>query len=366
MVFANLIEGMDTAVNRFWLMGRSDSETDETFYDAARLTDEERNQADAATAAQTTPEGSILLVEPGTKTHGFRGFTCTDPSLRGEARAKNVVDLFERYLGSNPKNVARTVVVPGCGSSPVGAAALGKTVAEAIGRPVAAIVAGNGAVDKWCEALSGGMLMGPAANMLSAFGRPLEFLVRMNPFVLHWAKACARELTDAIPEAATLFELLRRRLVDETSDRMVLSDAAEWKFDMIVSHSKGNWAVHAALLQFELDVAERIEPPVAVGGHIDVVTFGAWVDLPDQNRLVRDLFHYHRYLGSHDPLALLNSSSWALARLVFARQFDAIRAAAPSGNPQEPFLVGCGHNPVESNDNHMPIERLPPEIRIVK
>ena len=276
------------------------------------------------------------------------------------------MSLFERHLNSNPKNVARTVVVPGCGSSPIGAAAFAKTVAEAIGRPVAAIVSGHGAMDKWCEVLSGGMLMGPAAQMLTAFGKPLEILVRMNPFALHWARVCARELTDAIPEAATLVELLKRRLVDDNGSAFVLRVAAEWELDMIVSHSKGNWAVQAALLDFELDVAERITPLDAVDGHVDVVTFGTWIDLPDQNPLVRDLFHYHRYLGTHDPLTLLNSSSWAMARLVFARQFDAIRDAGQVQSPYEMFLAGCGHDRVETNDNHIPIERLLPAIDIPK
>jgi hypothetical protein len=36
-----------------------------------------------------------------------------------------------------------TVVIPGCGSSPLGAAALGKAVAQILQRPVAAIVAGE-------------------------------------------------------------------------------------------------------------------------------------------------------------------------------------------------------------------------------
>ena len=192
MIFANLIKGMDTAFNQFGLTGPSDVETDEMIYDTAKLTDGERKQADAAMSAQSAPEGSILLLEPGSRTRGFKVFACADPSLQGEDRARIIVSLFERHLNSNPKNVARTVVVPGCGSSPVGAAAFAKIVAEAIGRPVAAIVSGHGAMDKWCEVLSGGMLMGPTAQMLNAFGKPLEFLVRMNPFVLHWARACAR------------------------------------------------------------------------------------------------------------------------------------------------------------------------------
>ncbi|NJN05280.1 MAG: hypothetical protein HC814_01160 [Rhodobacteraceae bacterium] len=107
-------------------------------------------------------------------------------------------------------------------------------------------------------------------------------------------------------------------------------------------------------------------PPDAVDGHVDVVTFGTWVDLPDQNPLVRDLFHYHRYRGTHDPLALLNSSSWALARLVFARQFEAIRDLGHTRSPYEMFLAGGHHNRVEANDNHIPIERLLPAIHILK
>ncbi|MGF1640138.1 MAG: hypothetical protein ACFCUO_04245 [Rhodospirillales bacterium] len=366
MLIAHLTRPLETAASRMWLLGRSDAETDAVFYDTTKLTEGERAQVDAAAAARTTPEGSILVLRPGRRSRGFEAFACSDPSLAGEARARAVVDRFERHLDANPDIAARTLVVPGCGSSPLGAAALGKTVADAIGRPVAAIVAGQTAIDRWWEALSGGLLMAPSARVARAFDRPIEWLAAVNPLAGYWARSWARELVGVTAEAATLFELLKRRLIDDTGDRSGLRDPAAWNLDLIVSHSKGNWAVQAALLAFELDACDRIGPDETVDRYIDVVTFGTWVDLPELGPTARRLFRYHQFLGTHDTLALINSSSWALARLVLARQFDWLRPAELGHDAEEILLVGRGHNLIESNDNHMPIERLLPMIRAVQ
>jgi hypothetical protein len=362
MFVAKLIKGMETGVNRFWLMGNSDAETDEMFYDTAKLTQGEREQALVATSAQTALEGSIFLVDADPESTGFDVFICADPGFEGAARAKAVVQAFEDHLTANKISID-TVVVPGCGSSPVGAAALGKTVALSIGKPVAAIVAGQGAMDKWCEAMSGGMLMGPTAKLLNAFDKPLEFLVKANPYARDWARACTRELIDAIHEAGTLVELLKGRLLGKTAGGFKLNDAVTRSLDMIVSHSKGNWAVQAALLSFEFDVAERIERPVTVDKRIDVVTFGNWVDLPDQDELVKELFHYHQFIGTHDKLAMLNSPSLALARLLFNMELDTMRPTDHTRDPDEMMFFGRDHNLVQSKDDHMPIEKLIPAIR---
>ncbi len=362
MLVAKLIKGMETEVNRFWLMGKSDAETDEQFYDTAKLTQDERHQAFVATTAQTVPEGSIFLVNADPESKGFDVFICADPGIEGAARAKAVVEAFEEHI-LKEKITIDTVVIPGCGSSPVGAAALGKTVALAIGKPVAAIVAGQGAMDKWCEALSGGMLMGPTAKLLNFFDKPLEYMVKANPFARDWARSCTRELIDAIHEAGTLVELLKGRLLSKAAGGFTLNDAATRNLDMIVSHSKGNWAVQAALLNFEFDLAERIERPAAVDKRIDVVTFGNWVDLPDQDKLVKDLFHYHQFMGTHDKLAMLNSPSLALARLLFGIQLDTMKPADHTRDPDEMMFFGRDHNLVQSKDDHMPIETLIPAIR---
>jgi len=362
MIVAKLIKRMETEVNRFWLMGKSDAETDEMFYDTAKLTQGERHQAFVATSAQTVPEGSIFLVNADPESTGFEVFICTDPAVEGAARAKAVVKAFEEHVAAK-KIAIDTVVIPGCGSSPVGAAALGKSVALSLGKPVAAIVAGQGAMDKWCEALSGGMLMGPTAKLLNFFDKPMEYMVKVNPFARDWARSCTRELIDAICEAGTLVELLKGRLLSKTGGGFTLNDAKTRKLDMIVSHSKGNWAVQAALLNFEFDVAERIERPATIDKRIDVVTFGNWVDLPDQDELVKELFHYHQFIGTHDKLAMLNSPSLALAKLLFNMQLDTMKPADHTRDADEMLFFGRDHNLVQSKDDHMPIEKLIPAIR---
>ena len=362
MIVANLIHCMETGINWTLPMSRSSCKTDEAFYDTAKLTPDEREQALARTSAQTAPEGSIFLLSAEPESAGFDVFVCPDPDAEGTDRAKAVVSAFEAHLGKK-KITVDTVVIPGCGSSPVGAAALGKTVALATGKPVAAIVAGQGALDTLCEAMSGGMLMGPTAKLLNLFDRPLEHMVRVNPYARALARTCTHELTDAIHEAATLVELLKSRLLVATADGFELKDAASRGLDMIVSHSKGNWAVQAALLDFELDVAGQIQRPAAIDRRIEVVTFGNWVDLPNQDELIRDLFHYHQFVGSRDLLAMFNSSSLALARLMLGMQVDTLRATDHTRDPDEMIFSGCSHNLVESKDDHMPIETLIPAIR---
>ena len=362
MLVANLIKGLETGVNQFWPMGGPDAETDEKFYDTAKLTQHEREQALAVTAAQSVPEGSIFLVNADPESTGFDIFTCADQGVQGAARAAAVVRTFNDYLCHNNIDID-TVVIPGCGSSPVGAAALGKTVALSIGKPVAAIVAGQGAMDKWCEAMSGGMLMGPTAKLLNFLDKPLEYMVTVNPYARDWAHTCTLELIDAIHEAATLVELLKSRLLSDAKVGFHLNDAATRNLDMIVSHSKGNWAVQAALLNFEFEFANQIQPPVAIDKRIDVVTFGNWVALPDQEKLIKELFHYHQFVGTHDKLALLNSPSLAIARLVFGMQLDTMRPADHARDPDEMMFYGRDHNLVESKEDHMPIEKLIPAIR---
>ncbi len=362
MIVANLIKSMEAGVSWALPMGEPDSKTDETFYDTSKLTADEREQARAATSGQTVPEGSIFLVNADPDSAGFDVFVCPDTGAEGVARAKAVVSVFEDHLRKK-KIAIDTVVIPGCGSSPVGAAALGKTVALAIGKPVAAIVAGRGSMDQWCEVVSGGMLMAPTARLLNLFDKPLEYMVSANPLAREWARTCTRELVDAIHEAATLVELLKGRLLTDTKAGFKLNDAARRSLDMIVSHSKGNWAVQTALLNFELDVAESIERPAAVDRRIDVVTFGNWVDLPDQDELVKTLFHYHQFVGTHDKLALFNSPSLAMARLMLGMQLDTVRPTDHSRDPDEMMLYGCDHNLIEAKDDHMPIERLIPAIR---
>lgn len=353
------------------LPGQSAAKTDEAFYDVSLLGPGERQQAMALLAEQTAGEGSIFILYPDS---GFGLYPeqapdrfealCAKAGLKGSRRATAVVEDFETFLAGHPQVAIDTVVIPGCGSSPLGAAALGKAVAQILQRPVAAIVAGEGVFDLWMEAGSGGMLMAPLANALNAFDWVLELAMQSNPIARAWAQSYLHDLGEAMHEAATLFALLRRRLTDEQG---VLRDRGARGLEMIVSHSKGNWNLLVALLNFELALADRIlsqnPTDLPIERRIDVVTLGNPVDLPDQHPLLKRLFHYHQFAGERDLLMALNSSKTLISRILLEGKIHPDRPLDPREDPDERLFVGCKHNLIRGRPDHLPIEAILPAIR---
>ncbi len=151
---ANMIRTLEAMTPDVPWVSAGNARFDEMFYDAGVLSAEEKRVAYESRAA----EGSIILVQPAGGS--LETFECTAASLSGTDRARNVVDQLDAWLAGHPALAVDTVVIPGCGSSPVGAAALGKTVAMILNRPVLAIVSGQGKLDTMFEVCSGGMLMG--------------------------------------------------------------------------------------------------------------------------------------------------------------------------------------------------------------
>lgn len=330
---------------------------DEMFYDTSLLLPDERVVAYASRAT----EGSIMIVRPDGG--GLEIFECADPRLTGTRRACNVVDQLDAWLAAHPAIAIDTVVIPGCGSSPVGAAALGKTVARILTRPVLAIVSGQGRLDAMFEIWSGGMLMGPTGRLFSSVHLMLHFLAGAQPFA-SWAAAEAAEFVEAIQESATLKVLIDRRLLTTAphGGRSVRAAGARG-LNTIVSHSKANWAVLATLLDFELETLPQLTlPATPLGRSIDVVTFGCWVDLPDRFAEMGRLFHYHQLYGSADILALLNQAPQASMRLGVAGRIDLLQEVDPTRSPDEMIVAGRGHNLVQGNMIHIPIEDLLPAI----
>ncbi len=373
MLLPTFIKFAENGVNMLSRPGTSASKLDEAFYPTKKLTPVEREQAMALLAEQNVPEGSIFIVSSGGKD---RFELVTDPAQketksgldwtapRGRQQGERVV---EKFLENPAWTGIETVVIPGCGSSPLGAVALGKSVAEIYatqgsGKTVAAILAGQGAFDQWLEAMSGGMLMAPMANALNAFDPFLEFIAEVNPTL---ARLYIDDLIDAMHEAATLYALLKARLVDGTFG----------KLNMIVSHSKGNWAVLAALLAFELDLPElegagRLRVP---GRRIAVVTFGNPVDLPDMHPTMKKLFHYHQFVGGADRLAHNTSvKTWKLHFTGDGKLDPRKPDFDPKADPDERMLADTEHHLFAKKDRetgqehkpyHMPIEQILPRIR---
>jgi hypothetical protein len=365
MFLPTFIKLVENGVNTLSRPATSSAKNDEKFYDTEKLTLSEREQAMALLAEQNVPEGSIFIVCPGKdrfdvvpdpydqKTNGEFGL------LSGRQRGAKVVEAF---LANSEWADIETVVIPGCGSSPLGAAAFAKSVAEIYrtngsDKAVAAIVAGQGAFDQWLEAISGGMLMAPMANALNALNPLLELTATVNPIL---AKMYFNDLLDAVQEAATLYAMLRARLVDGTLRNL----------NMIVSHSKGNWAVLIALVAFELELPElkRADKLKVPEQRIAVVTFGNPVDLPDMHETMKDLFHYHQFVGAMDKLA--HNCSMRAWKLRFNREeridprepiFD------PTAHPDERMVADAEHHLFAKTDSetetelkpyHMPIRRI--------
>lgn len=120
----SLIKMYENSVNMMGLPGKSAAKADEDFYDTDTLSPGERQQAMALLAEQKAVEGSIFILRP-TDSNQFE-VVYADERLSGRKRGEAVVRLFEDFLKQNPEVAVDTVVIPGCGSSPLGAATLGK------------------------------------------------------------------------------------------------------------------------------------------------------------------------------------------------------------------------------------------------
>jgi len=257
-----------------------------------------------------------------------------------------------------------TVAIPGNATSPLAAAALGRTVANSLNKPVAAIVTGAGAADTLFETFSGGMLMAPAARMLHSWDAVLHQTMKWNPVAKALIATDVQELTNSISEAATLFEILKDQMLEQTSRGPSLRPAADRKLKMVVSHSKGNWGVLCALLNFELNVVEHLSAPAAAkcDPKVHIATFGNWVSLPDLNPIMAELFHYHQFMGSHDLVGAMGSS-YGYARLALAGKIvTSDRAVDHHANPDEALYFHCSHNVDPERTDHMPIEKILPNI----
>jgi hypothetical protein len=355
MFLADAIALVEAAVKPL-IPRKVDAKYDEKFYDAAALTSEERTQVyDTSFHA---PEGSILIVEPGRNTGGVTLCTAADPTATGEPFAKSVLASFNAELANDKWTQLDTVVIPGNATSPVGAAAFGKSVADSLNKPVAAIVTGRGGVDALFETLSGGMLMAPTAKMLSAWDHLLETTMKVNPFAQVMAAKDVQDITKSVSETATLFEILKDQMLEPTSHGLAFRAPAQRRLRKIVGHSKGAWAILTALLNFELNIAKDYSRPEADlrEPKVDVITFGNWVSLPDMNPIMLDLFHYHQFIGSRDVVGALGSSGYA--RLALFGKYAESEPVDHSANPDEYLYTGCAHNLIRAQPDHMPIEQI--------
>ncbi len=336
MLLADIVSTLESAMKPI-IPTKVDAKHDEKYYDTTQLTGVEREQVYKSEFA--APEGSILVVDPGDTTKEVRLYKSADSLASGAGFAKGVLDAFKADTANADID---TFVIPGNATSPVGAAAFAKTVANDLGKTVAAIVTGQGGVDSLFETLSGGLLMAPTAKMVHALDDVFELSMQVNPFAKSMIAKDVQDMTHSVHETATLFEIFKDQMVEQTETGLAFRSPDDRKLKMIIGHSKGNWAILTALLNFELNVVDELSLPKATDPKVDIVTLGNWVNLPNMNPLMLELFHYHQFVGTLDVPAML-ASTRGYAELALHGRFATGEPVDHSRNPDEYLYVGCNH-----------------------
>lgn len=225
---------------------------DALFYDVKVVTRDEA--IDLAPSAAC--EGTILLVPPS-----------------GEGRLVVCADV-EAFMAAGGASVD-TIAVAGVGGSALGTAAFGRNVADALGRPVAALVSGWGLADLLTEA-SGGF----------AWAAGLDGRYRLREQVdrsLDWIRGLETGAFGEQPphdhrDAETLLALLR-------DERL--------KLDALVGHSKGNLVIADALHALQRTDRARSE---ALCAALRIVSISARVKMP------RACAHVVEVIGTWDRI----------------------------------------------------------------
>ncbi|MEM0924000.1 MAG: hypothetical protein AAGF44_03675 [Pseudomonadota bacterium] len=242
---------------------RRNTAADWAFYDISNLNEAEFEML----VAQRNTEGSILAVKPSSKGTASGITKHQDHAALKSAKGK----MLEHFT------------IAGVGSSDVGAASLARSLADHLGKPVGAIVAGYGVSDLLQEALGGWFFFG-AANRAQAW---------MDRLSIPRGGETAHSVTARAQIAATLepaqddTRTLLRLLIDP--DRTVRT---------LLGHSKGCLSIAFALNHVR-DNAGPGEFDQFTG--IEVITTGAVSEVP------REMTSVRQYLGALDWFGGMNS-----------------------------------------------------------
>lgn len=333
----------DAKVPSWWPVRWPDIAADILYYDATAVSPDE--WLNAYRGFRPVPEGRIIIVHPGGG--------APDPMDPLDVRA-----VLPQLDGVG------VICTAGCGTSRVGAIAFGRLVADALGQPVATVVAGRGMADVWFEGTSG-ML----AYTLNWFIEPMDDNVQLlrawlPPAVRRWADVVTFNYAYAIPEAATVHELLLHR---------------GGQFHTLVGHSKGSLALSFALhaLAASLRAVESSshleqsygltpvseiaalqaagKPVVAQPTRLDVVTFGCAAALPGGYGARDDHgIPAHQYIGNADGLGWSSTSPKRRCRMLVQQEWGSTAEVV-----REQIVTGrdghCGpvsHNLVNRNGLH--------------
>lgn len=220
---------------------------DAIFYDVKVIRPEEA----ALLAPCRAGEGTILIVPPS---NGETLTVCAD---------------LEAYFAGGGGAIS-TLTVAGVGSSAIGTAAFARNVADAVGRPVAAVVSGYGLADLADEAVGGFRWFYGLAN--------LPDLRDKIDHSLDWVRAME---TEAFPASAD-----DRPRVDDTDVVLAILMDDRATIDLIVAHSKGNLVVSDALHALQRTDRARSD---RLGAHVHVVSVSSRIKMPRSCRQVTDV-----------------------------------------------------------------------------
>ena len=292
---------------------------DALFYDVPALTQREVDWL----WNEHLPEGAILFIDPRNDEHV--GIRCTDEA-----------GFFVACRGRG-ENVGVAVAIPGVGSSALGAAALGRNVADYLGQTVAVIVAGYGKSDLVADALGGWLVLEPhnqlrvlAEHLAQHPGPPATAAAASDSAAGStevYIRDKGKETTSqgSVPASTALSQqasldayanivaslphpvqtALRPIPAEErgTSEtkilyRLLVNDQTPIR--LLVGHSKGCYSIATAL---HMLVKEKPDDALDLGKSLKIVTLGAVVGLPAAFSRVTQL------LGKLDGFGLANSTS---------------------------------------------------------
>lgn len=292
---------------------------DALFYDVPALTQREVDWL----WNEHLPEGAILFIDPRNDEHV--GIRCTDEA-----------GFFVACRGRG-ENVGVAVAIPGVGSSALGAAALGRNVADYLGQTVAVIVAGYGKSDLVADALGGWLVLEPhnqlrvlAEHLAQHPGPPATAAAASDSAAGStevYIRDKGKETTGqgSVPASTALSQqasldayanivaslphpvqtALRPIPAEErgTSEtkilyRLLVNDQTPIR--LVVGHSKGCYSIATAL---HMLAKEKPDDALALGKSLKIVTLGAVVGLPAAFSRVTQL------LGKLNGFGLANSTS---------------------------------------------------------
>ena len=230
---------------------------DTFFYDISVITKEDA----ARLAPQYAAKGSIVVSHPTKTGHAVELFA-------------SIEAFAEHYTAQ-----ISALVVAGVGSSALGAAAFACNVANAVGRPVAAVVSGYGVTDVIQEGLGGYYCFG--------------FLNTL------------REDSSTFPaiDAGILFKPVEEKFEDlawhtkDTETVLELLKDTRFNFTLLAGHSKGNLILSEALYALQAQDKTRFE---AIYNKTNIITFSAVIKMPEGTQIID-------VIGAKDILGAINS-----------------------------------------------------------